>query len=125
MNFVKFLTIPVLQNTSRRLLLERLRNYNEIFCKNVINDNIKSHNKLRLHDFSEKYIFGKIAREVKFTTPPLYPSPFRVNSNLVFEKIECFSNLKSQIVDHCRQIFIQYYFQKVHVLSFVGLDESS
>ena len=35
------------------------RNFNEIFRKDVTSkDNIKSHKKLGLHPFREKYIFG-------------------------------------------------------------------
>ena len=36
-----------------------LRNYNEIFKKDVTFDNVKNHKKPGLHLFSEKHIFGK------------------------------------------------------------------
>ena len=41
-------------------LLNDLRNFNEIFRKDVTYDNIKSHKKPGLHPVPEKHIFGKI-----------------------------------------------------------------
>ena len=43
-------------------LLNDLRNFNEIFRKDVTYDNIKSHKKLELHTLSRRYIFGKITK---------------------------------------------------------------
>ena len=40
-------------------LLSELRNFNEIFRKDAIYDNIISHKKTGLDPFSEKHIFGK------------------------------------------------------------------
>ena len=40
-------------------LLNELRNFIEIFRKDVTYDNIKSHKKTELHPFSEKHIFEK------------------------------------------------------------------
>ena len=46
-----------------------MRDFNEIFKKDVTYDNIKSHRKPRFYSYSEKHIIG---------TPPPPPSCFRV-----------------------------------------------
>ena len=39
-----------------------MRNFNEIFRKDVTYDNVKSHKKPGLHPVSRRYIFGKATR---------------------------------------------------------------
>ena len=39
-----------------------MRNFNELFMKNVTYGNVKSHKKVALHPLSRKYIFGKTIR---------------------------------------------------------------
>ena len=46
-----------------------LRNFNEIFKKNMTYNNIKSHKKARLYRLSEKYIPGKTTGGVNSTAP--------------------------------------------------------
>ena len=46
-----------------------MRNFNEIFRKDVTYDNIKSPKKAGLHPISEKHIFGKSTMTVKLTLP--------------------------------------------------------
>ena len=51
-----------------------MRNFDEIFRKNVPRDNIQSHRKTGFHLLFGRYIFGKITVGVKLT-PPSPPSP--------------------------------------------------
>ena len=49
--------------------MNELRNFNEIFRKDVTYDNIKSHEKPGVHPFSEKH-FWKDYRGLKLTPQP-------------------------------------------------------
>ena len=57
-----------------------MRNYYEIFRKDVTYDNIECHKKPGLHRFPEKYIFGKTTGKGGESNWPL-PSLFRVKPN--------------------------------------------
>ena len=46
-----------------------MRNFNEIFRKNVAYDNIESHKKPWFHLLFRRYIFRKTTGEVKLTPP--------------------------------------------------------
>ena len=62
-------------------LLNHLRNFNEIFRKDVNFDNIKSHKKTGFHPLFRRYIFRKTTGGVQLTplpNPPPNPSRFRV-----------------------------------------------
>lgn len=49
-----------------------MKNFNEVFRKNVAFDDIKSHKKVGIHALSRKYIFGKtIGSEIKLIPLPL------------------------------------------------------
>ena len=59
-------------------LLNHLRNFNEIFRKDVNFDNIKSHKKTGFHPLFRRYIFRKTTVGVQLTplpTPPPPPTP--------------------------------------------------
>ena len=57
-----------------------MRNFNEIFRKDVTGDNVKSHKKLGLHPFSEKHISGKTAGGFNLTPPPPAVLGLKVNT---------------------------------------------
>ena len=63
-------------------LLNNLRNFNEIFRKNVNYDNIKSHKKSEFHPLFRRYIFGKTTGGVKLTPTP---SLFRVEKIDIYD----------------------------------------
>ena len=48
------------------------QNFNEIFRKDVTYDNIKSHEKPGIHNFSEKHIFGKTTGWESNPSPPAF-----------------------------------------------------
>ena len=51
-------------------LLNDSRNLNEIFKKDVVYDNIKSHKKAEFHPLPRKYIFGKVTGSVELINLP-------------------------------------------------------
>ena len=58
-----------------------MRNFKEIFRKDVTYDNIKSHKKPGLNPLSRSYIFGKTTGGIKLTTlhPPLLSDKYLVH----------------------------------------------
>ena len=52
--------MKILNIEEKNLQIEELRNFNEVFRKDVPYDNIKSHKKAGLHPLPKNYNFGKI-----------------------------------------------------------------
>ena len=55
-----------------------MRNFNEIFRKDVPYDNFKSHKKPGFHPLFRRYNFQKTSGGIKLTPTPFLPSRFRV-----------------------------------------------
>ena len=68
-----------------------LRNFNEIFRKDVTYDNIKSHKKSWFHPLCRRYVFGKTT-DVGQITPPA-PVPPRFFMIKVVLRTHCFRTL--------------------------------
>ena len=66
-----------------------MRNYNEIFRKDVTYDNTKSHEKPGIYHFCEKFILGKTTNEGLNWPPPL-PSTLlglRISAKICIGKV--------------------------------------
>ena len=54
--------------------MKELRNFNEIFRKDVTYDNIQSHKKTGFHPLFRRYIFGRATGRSQIDHPPSPPS---------------------------------------------------
>ena len=63
-------------NTDREGLLNDLKNFNEIFRKDVTYDNIKNHKKPGFYSLFRRYIFGKTGEVKLITLPTPSSQPF-------------------------------------------------
>ena len=85
-----------------------MRNFNEIFRKDVTYDNIKSHKKPGLHPLSEKCIFGKTTGWGGQIDPPLLHSLYRVNKiDPVTDVSLAFSKTLSNKSDRNKKLLIE------------------